>query len=920
MVEPMTPERWRQVKEVLTEALELDPLERVAFVEKVCRDDEALRNEVFRLLHADAQAGTQFLNQPLFLDETAGVSSEAAYWTGRRIGAYRVGESIGIGGMGEVYRGVRDDDQYHTEVAIKLVRAAPGSAFVGRFRIERQILADLNHPNIARLLDGGTTEEGVPYFVMELVEGQPIDTYCEAHELSVPNCLTLFLQVCSAVQYAHQRLIVHRDLKPKNILVTATGIPKLLDFGVAKLLHFGSEPSDKELTRTEGRFLTPEYASPEQVRGEAVTTATDVYSLGVILYELLTHRSPYRVSTQTPHEVARSICEEEPARPSTAVRRSTARFTTAAARALASHERQRKLARRLAGDLDTIVMKALRKEPERRYGSVEQLAEDIRRHTANLPVLARRDTIGYRSAKFIRRHAIGVSAALIVFMALSAAVGFALRSAASARVERARADQRFNDLRQLARSNLFELNDAIQQLPGSAAARNLVIQRTVQYLDKLNSESGGNHDLLEELAVGYERIGQLQGNFSGPGIGDSKASLESYQKAWTIREALVANRPTDANGLSAFDALGSAYAGTLQMTGHTADASRIAKRAVDAAEEVARLRPNDPRAVVDEASAHDRLATILGGNGSASSTREMSAALEHDRRALSILSGVPASSQDARARRAVLAARLWLAFHLQKVRAFDESARVFETIFSSDRNLMESSPALTATINNYHHLMFTRAGDDKNALVAAENDLRLANAHSQANPSDLQAKINLAVAKGTVGLETARLGSPKEGLAQLDDAIHIGEELLGSNVQSTFYQNLLAYGYAYQAEILSAAGDQTSALSKLTSALEMATNVAQRDPDDLESPLTIGKIHAARGVVVARAGRYADAKQELTAARERLSGVLRLRPDDREAAYATEELNANGDLLIGCIDGRPCPGQTRLRFRMVPNS
>jgi hypothetical protein len=268
----------------------------------------------------------------------------------------------------------------------------------------------------------------------------------------------------------------------------------------------------------------------------------------------------------------------------------------------------------------------------------------------------------------------------------------------------------------------------------------------------------------------------------------------------------------------------------------------------------------------------------------------------------------------------MLVARMWLAFHLQKARVFDESARVFDSILSSDRDLTELPSAFSATLHNYHHLMFTRAGDDKNALIEAEADLKLANAHSEANPSDLQAKINLAVAKGTVGVETARLGSPRDGLSRLDDAVHIGEELLASNLQSSFYQNLLVIGYAYQAEILSSLGDQTTALSKLTSSLTMATNVAKRDPDDLEAPLTIGKVHAARVVVFARAGRFTAATQELAAARESLAAILRLRPDDGEAAYAAEELGANSELLARCSDGQPCPGQARLKLRFVPNS
>ena len=313
----MTPERWAQIKEVLYAVLDLEPEQRTGYLDQVCAKEPLLRQEVESFLLSHGQIDADFLKTivPGSLDAE---SLEPRHTlVGRLIGPYRIVEEIGAGGMGEVYRAVRADDQYQKEVAIKVVRRGfdTGSG-LRRFKAERQILASLDHPNIAQLHDGGTTEDGIPYFVMELIVGTPIDQYSDEHDLGITERLQLFGQVCAAVQYAHQRLVIHRDIKPGNILVTAEGVPKLLDFGIATIL---SPSAGAEITMV--RSMTPEYASPEQIRGEPITTATDVYSLGVVLYRLLTGRSPYPESTRTPHEFARIICEAEPARPSTAILR-----------------------------------------------------------------------------------------------------------------------------------------------------------------------------------------------------------------------------------------------------------------------------------------------------------------------------------------------------------------------------------------------------------------------------------------------------------------------------------------------------------------------------------------------------------------------------------------------------------------------
>jgi serine/threonine protein kinase len=315
----MNPERWQQVRDVLDKAISLSESEQIAFLDSVCSNDLELRGEVESLLRSHQQAGTVFLKKPAAdLNVVIAEKSEPGRRLGRTVGVYRLVEQIGQGGMGEVYRAVRADGQYDKEVAIKFVRFGFDTASVlERFRNERQVLASLDHPNIARLLDGGTTDDGIPYLVMELIEGTPLDLYCDVHKLTITERLRLFLQVCSAVQFAHQHLVIHRDIKPGNIIVTREGVPKLLDFGIAKIL----DPALSSQT-TAANPMTPEYASPEQIRGETVTTSTDVYSLGVVLYQLLTGHSPYPKDTHASHEFARAICEHEPQRPSTVISKS----------------------------------------------------------------------------------------------------------------------------------------------------------------------------------------------------------------------------------------------------------------------------------------------------------------------------------------------------------------------------------------------------------------------------------------------------------------------------------------------------------------------------------------------------------------------------------------------------------------------
>ena len=501
--------------------LELAPERRPAALAAACGDDRELRAEVERLLQADGQASA-FVG-----DAAAGIEHIASTIVPQsgHIGPYRIVRELGRGGMGTVFLGERDDAQFTMRAAIKLIkRGMDSDAVLERFRHERQILAGLEHPNIGRLLDGGTSAEGLPYFVMEYVDGLPVDEYCRTHRLSIDERLDVFLQICAAVTYAHQHLVVHRDIKPSNILVTSDRVPKLLDFGIARLVESDDAPG--VVTAFATQAMTPQYASPEQLRGERVTTVSDVYALGVLLFELLAGERPYDVTGKTADEVRKLLANTETAKPSVVAAR-----------------RGDQAAARLRGDLDAIVLTAMRRDPAERYGSVALLADDVRRHMTARPVIARGDSFTYRATRFVRRRKLGVAAAAAILLSLVGGVIATSWQARVARAERARAERRFADVRRLSTSFLFDFHDAIATLPGSTPARLLVVSKALEYLDSLASEAGDDRDLQKELAAAYDRVGDVQGNPGAANLGDIDGAIKSYRKAEAIRRTLAAGAP-----------------------------------------------------------------------------------------------------------------------------------------------------------------------------------------------------------------------------------------------------------------------------------------------------------------------------------------------------------------------------------------
>lgn len=559
--------RWRQAKEIFLDALEIAETDRDKFLAERCGTDSALKREVELLIEAHFESES-FIENPAFKISSVFENSNRNQQE-RIFGNYRIIREIGVGGMGAVYLAERADGEFSRQVAVKIVRQNfADKELISRFKRERQILASLDHPFIAKLLDGGVSGDGTPFLAMEYVDGEPLTAFAAAHNLSVEDRLRLFIKICSAVADAHRNLVVHRDLKPSNIFVTQDGTPKLLDFGLAKLIDESLNANDAQ-TLTAFRAMTPAYASPEQLRGESITTSSDIYSLGVVLYELLTGNRPFHFKNKNLNEMIDVVCKDEPLRPSEAVTlrtlsRETGRAEDNEKRRKADRETHRQVetitgegesststlspppipllpfsSSRLKGDLDNIVLTAMMKEPARRYPTVEKFTEDIERHLAGLPIRARPNTLSYRAGKFIRRNFWGAAAGLLILLTLIGGIAATLWQAHQANQQRARAENHFNDVRRLANSVLFEINPKIENLSGATEAREIIVKRALEYLDALASEAGNDADLQRELAAAYEKVGDVQGNPGQPNLGDMKGALISYQKAQTLRQNLV---------------------------------------------------------------------------------------------------------------------------------------------------------------------------------------------------------------------------------------------------------------------------------------------------------------------------------------------------------------------------------------------
>src|SRR5579871_1256302 len=760
----MSPEARLHIDEILDSALALAETDRQSYLAEVCRGNPELRREVESLLVHESRAN-QFLEKPAFLPEQL-LESVAGPDTvledgsrqsiiGQIIGHYKILREIGSGGMGRVYFATRSDD-FQKSVAVKLLRAGVDSdELIARFRVERQILAAFDHPNIARLIDGGATADGRPYLVMEYVQGVPIDQYCDAKRLSIEERLRLFLPVCSAVQYAHRNLVVHRDLKPSNIPVTEDGAPKLLDFGIAKLLRPELAPVTEAFTATGMRMMTPGYASPEQVLGGPITTATDVYSLSAVLYQLLTGHQPFRLKTNTVGELYEMAKSGEPTRPS-AVVQSIEDSITPEGVSEARNCPPERLRRLLTGDLDSILLRGLQKDPQRRYSSVEQFADDIRNYLEGRPVIACKETFVYRARKFVRRNKGRVLAAALVFLTLAGGVVATAWQARVAERSRSKAERRFQDVRKLAHSVVFELHDAIQNLPGSTKARELLVNRALEYLDSLAREANGDASLQLELADAYEKIGRVQWEFDNPSLGDPAASLSSQQKALAIRKAVLDVDPTNKTVMASLAtsfwlvAASKLYSSSER---NVPEALTTCNQALKLRQELAAATPTDMQARVDLAQIYTSIGDILYQSiTSGPNMGDKKGAAESYRKAQEIYEELAAAHpQDSRMHMALAAVDQKLAGIKMAEKDYESASALYRKSLALTQEVVRQQPDNAIARHNLariHERIGTVLINSKNPAAALESygqALRIRESLAGADPENYQAHEELTM-------------------------------------------------------------------------------------------------------------------------------------------------------------------------------
>jgi tetratricopeptide (TPR) repeat protein len=730
----MTAARWGEVKAVLAAVLDTAPADRPALLEKLCGGDSQLHAEVDALLAMETRAG-----EALATDAAPGAALLRETPAPEQIGAYRVLREIGRGGMGVVYLGERADGEFRKQVAIKLITSGlHDSDLTRRFRRERQILATLEHAGIARMLDGGATPEGLPYFVMEYVEGVPLPSYCAERGLGIDKILRLFLAVCSAVEYAHQRLIVHRDLKPGNILVTADGTPKLLDFGLARA---ADASVDDDVTRTAMPLMTPAYASPEQIRGEPYHVASDVYSLGVILYELLAGRRPYELKSGSLLEIAQAICEREPL-------------------PLASGGQ-----RALQGDLENIVAKAMAKEVSQRYPSVADLAQDIRRHLDGLPVRARPSTWRYRTGKWLRRHRVAAPAGALAVLLI---VGFAGATWWEAR----RSERRFQQVRRLAGSVMFELHDAISPLPGSTPARELLVKRALEYLESLSREVGDRPDLQREVALGYARVAEVQGDRGESNLGQFAAAIGNFEKAEVALANLVQRSPGDGGLQNDYHRTANSLARAYFVAGDLAKAGALAQKNAKFAEDDLRAHPNEPRAIQGLVAA---LSTSADQRVDQQQYTEAIPIRERIHQLSARLIQLQPGNMESVRTLAVSAKKLAALYGMTK--RYDESRSLYQQAAALDeRRLAQNQNDKRAKLDlsyDYSDLGWVagrlRKYDD--SLAAYRRVLTLREEVARADPQDERATSSVATTHEKLGITLYKMGDLDESERELRSAI-----------------------------------------------------------------------------------------------------------------------------------------------------
>lgn len=814
---------WQRVQTLFLDSVDLPIDERIRYLDTACGGDDELRHEIESLLATDEDSGALL---ETVVREEASTLFDAQVLIGERLGIYRILKEIGRGGMGSVYLALRDDQEFRKEVALKIVKRGMDTADVlERFRHERQILANLDHPYIARLFDGGSTHDGVPFFVMEYIEGRPVDVFCRDNALDVPARCELFLRILEAVAYAHRNLVVHRDLKPANILITADGTPKLLDFGVAKLLSGDGEPDQTRSTVI--RPFTPGYASPEQVRGLTITTSSDIYSLGAILYEMLIGKRAQPIEINTPAEIERVVCNTAVSRPSLQDRG-------------------------LSSDLDNIVLMAMRKEPERRYQSAVQFAEDLRRHLEGRPVLARQSSVAYSMGKFVMRNRLPVAAAAIACLALIAGLVISLaqtqRAEASQRATEAQrqialrqtalaeaagleakrqrdladqqrsladvqrddaqqqktlADNRVKDILTLVNHTMFDVHDAIAKLPGSVAARRTLVKTTLEYLESLQNEVGLDDGMREALCVAYYKIALIQGDAQGASLQDFKGAEANLLKAQTLLMPAYNRSPNSPTMMLRLIEVRATLADLMYRSGRREQAVQQYIDLIPVARRLS-LAPDCPLECRTQESTIENAVTYELLNF------DPSRALDHANRGIALerelMAKYPTEPSLKQALGSLTAAAggayRGLGELEKSAAAYRESIDAREELLRIDPNDSALRRNLLIAYGNYSMLLGVpwspNLGRADEARAAAAKGVELARQMVASDPNNATARHDLGMILSRFGMIDTGPEGAGESLKSLEEARSLIEPILAANPQNTETANQIATILEYE--------------------------------------------------------------------------------------------------------------------------
>lgn len=832
-----TQEQHNKLSDIFVAALEQETNARKDFLLKAVEGDMKLLAEIEEMLAANA-CSDMFLDNPVIninsaLSNLITDGSLGKISIGQQIGKYTIVKEIGQGGMGVVYQATRNDIPDSKPVAIKLLRQGINREMALRFHTEYRIMANLEHPNIARLLDVGTVDNGLPYFVMELVDGCAIDTYCKDKQLSIEERLNLFVKVCAAVQYAHLNLVVHRDLKPNNILVTTDGNVKLLDFGIAKIIKSDNLYDDIKLTQTGLAVMTPAYASPEQVRGGKITIYVDVYALGILLYKLLTDHLPYEFNCHTPAEIERVICEQNPTKASTIIRRTK---TTN----ISEEKDNKRLAKKLVGDLDNILLMAIRKEPERRYSSVEQFAQDIEKYLKGFPTIAHRDSLYYRANKFILRN--WLSLIITTLMLGLSLIGIwqttrAEQERTRVQAQRQLVEARSKDVRDLTNALLFKYNDGLEKLAGATKLREEMITEALKYLDRLNQTSDQDLQLQNELAMAYQKVGDLQGRPFRINQGNLSAALESYKKSVDIFQRLLSSNPSDIAVETALATTVERVGDILRSMGNTQEAMEHYEKTRAIREKVIKINSNDQNNHYLLANCYYKLGIVWKLKG------DFSSAFHFYCKALDIRKQLVAQSPSNTKFRVGLAtmyAELNAVFrnsydllvenlpHQELVNKLNQkmivnltlTMKIAEDLCSLEPDDPFLQSELAGTYNRNGEALL-REGNIHQALSYMQKGLTMLQALVEVDPDNAQYKARLAVGYILMAKVQLKLMAKVQTITSCQKAITIFRELIEKENKDINLQYYLADSYTLLASVYS----NTGANSKAESYLQLSFNI-----------------------------------------------------------------------------------------------